>query len=114
MRKLRILDLDIENRPLSYLGQDFTTRDLTAIAWCWDGKPKSVECRLLGRDNMQVAFEEFRGFYDEADMVTGHYLRVHDLPVISGASRVSSRYPSNACWPSPRRARAGWCTRASA
>ena len=31
-RPLRVLDFDIENRPLSYLGSDFTTAEVTAIA----------------------------------------------------------------------------------
>ena len=27
----------------------------------------------------------FKAAYDEADMVTGHYIRRHDLPIINGA-----------------------------
>jgi len=29
--------------------------------------------------------EGFRALYDQADIVTGHYIRKHDLPIISGA-----------------------------
>jgi hypothetical protein len=54
-RPLRVLDFDIENRPLSYLGSDFTTAEVTAIA------------------------------YESADLVTGHYIRGHDLPMVNGA-----------------------------
>jgi hypothetical protein len=85
VRKLRILDFDIENRPLSYLGQDYTTAEITAIAWCWDGEPKTMECWLLGRDTAGAMLDAFRAAYDAADMVTGHYIRKHDLPIINGS-----------------------------
>jgi hypothetical protein len=79
-----VLDVDIENRPLTYLGMDFTTSDITAIAWGW-GRGQPIECRLLGRDDIVDALEDFSAAYRAADMVTGHYMRVHDLPIINGA-----------------------------
>jgi hypothetical protein len=82
---LRILDFDIENRPLSYLGPEFSTAEITAIAACWDGHPKSMTCWLLGVDDPVDMLEGFRKAYDAADMVTGHYIRMHDLPIINGA-----------------------------
>lgn len=84
MRRVRILDFDIENRPLSYLGQDYTTADVTAIAWCFDGEPKTMRCMLLGRDSQTEMLKAFLRAYDAADMVTGHYIRMHDLPIING------------------------------
>ena len=84
-RTVRILDFDIENRPLSYLGQDYTTAEITAIACCWDGQLKSVACWLLGSDEPKDMLEGFRKLYDAADMVTGHYIRAHDLPIINGS-----------------------------
>jgi len=81
----RILDFDIENRPLSYLGQDYTTAEITAIAACWDGQPKSMTCWLLGVDDPVDMLNGFCYAYDMADMVTGHYIRMHDLPIINGA-----------------------------
>ena len=81
----RILDFDIENRPLSYIGENYTTAQITAIAACWDGKPGTMWCRLLGCDAPVKMLEEFRKLYNEADMVTGHYIRNHDLPLINGA-----------------------------
>jgi hypothetical protein len=83
--KVRILDFDIENRPLAYLGQDFTSAEVTAIAACFVGEPKTMRCWLLGRDEPYVMLEQFRVMYDAADMVTGHYIRMHDLPIINGA-----------------------------
>lgn len=85
MGKLRVLDFDLENRPLSYLGQDFTTAEITAIAWCFDGEPKTMRCVLLGRDDPRLMLDLFRAAYNAADMVTGHYIRMHDLPILNGA-----------------------------
>jgi hypothetical protein len=81
--KLRVLDFDIENRPLSYLGQDFTTAEITSIAASFVGERK-IYTWLLGVDDMQDILEDFRYLYDSADIVTGHYIRRHDLPIISG------------------------------
>jgi hypothetical protein len=81
---LRILDFDIENRPLSYLGMDFTTADVTAIAAGWTDKSK-VECWMLGEVDTSEMLASFVAMYDEADIVTGHYIRKHDLPIINGA-----------------------------
>lgn len=83
-RDLRILDFDIENRPLSYLGSDFTTADITAIAAGWADKSR-VECWMLGEVSTEEMLSSFVSMYDEADIVTGHYIRKHDLPIINGA-----------------------------
>jgi hypothetical protein len=83
--KIRVLDLDIENRPLSYLGQDYTTAEITAIAAAFDGERGPVSLWLLGSSTPVAMLEGFRKMYDAADMVTGHYIRMHDLPIISGA-----------------------------
>lgn len=86
----RILDFDIENRPLSYLGQDFTTAEVTAIAAGWM-PPKGwrhepvLFCWQLGREDPREILERFVAMYDTADIVTGHYIRKHDLPIINGA-----------------------------
>lgn len=88
----RILDFDIENRPLSYLGSDYTTAEVTAIACGFVGDSR-VYCWLLGdpsnnlpmHDQGRWILECFTHWYDQADIVTGHYIRRHDLPIISGA-----------------------------
>lgn len=82
--KLRILDFDIENRPLTYLG-DWTTAEVTAIAACFIGEPKTMRVWLLGRDTALDMLLNFRMMYDSADIVLGHFIRKHDLPVINGA-----------------------------
>lgn len=83
--KIRILDADIENRPLAYLGQEYTSGEITAIAACFVGEPDSMRCWLLGRHSPRQMLQGFRRLYDKADLVTGHYITMHDLPVINGA-----------------------------
>jgi hypothetical protein len=83
-RPLKVLDLDIENRPLSYLGSDFTTSEVTAIACSFIGEEK-VYVWMLGHHTPREIMENFLPFYNEADMITGHYIRKHDLPILSGA-----------------------------
>jgi hypothetical protein len=84
-RPMRILDFDIENRPLSYLGSDFTTSEVTAIAWAWTDAPQDVTVYLLGESELPDILRRFRAAFDAADLVTGHYVRGHDLPMLNGA-----------------------------
>lgn len=79
-----ILDFDIENRPSSYLGQDFTTAEITAICAKFVGSP-TTHCWLLGRDDMHWALTEFSAMVSDATLLTGHYIRNHDLPIINGS-----------------------------
>lgn len=83
-RPMRVLDFDIENRPLSYLGSDFTTAEVTAIAWAWTDS-ESVTVRLLGETPLLEILREFVDAYNAADMVTGHFVLGHDLPMLNGA-----------------------------
>jgi hypothetical protein len=82
-KQLRVLDFDIENRPLSYLGMDFTTAEITSIAASFNDEDV-IYTWLLGIDSMEDILEGFRVLYDGADIVTGHYVLHHDLPIISG------------------------------
>lgn len=92
---LRILDFDLENRPLSYLGDDWTSAEITAMAWCWIGSDE-VETLLLLPDGSYInekghkfpandAFATITLAIKAADIVTGHYIRKHDLPLLNGA-----------------------------
>jgi hypothetical protein len=85
MTKLRVLDFDSECRPLAYMGQDFTTGEVTAVAACWVDDPKSMRVWLLGRDAPVTMLEGFRQMYDAADLIAGHFCRAHDLPLLAGA-----------------------------
>jgi hypothetical protein len=89
VRSLKILDFDIENRPLSYWMPDRPTAEITAIASCWTDDLESMEVQLLTPwatlEDRQAMLQGFVVRYDEADLVTGHYIRKHDLPIINGA-----------------------------
>lgn len=84
-RKLRILDFDIENRPLSYWYSDRPTAEVTAIAAGWSTNPTDIYVYLLGRDDPRYGLESFAELYRQADIVTGHYIRKHDLRILNGA-----------------------------
>jgi len=84
-RPMRVLDFDIENRPLSYLGSDFTTAEVTAIAWAWCDQPEDVTVYLLGEEELPAILARFVDAYNAADMVTGHFIVGHDLPMVNGA-----------------------------
>jgi hypothetical protein len=84
-RPMRVLDFDLENRPLSYLGQDFTTSEITAIAWAWTDEPHDMTCLLLGEIEPIDMLRRFVEAFDRSDMVTGHFITGHDLPLINGS-----------------------------
>jgi len=92
-RRLRILDFDLECRPIAWYGGDWVTKQPTVIAWKWVGtKGKPVCSAIGGSDRSSMVLEEegamlrlFVEAYDTADIVTGHYIRGFDLPVINGA-----------------------------
>lgn len=87
IRDLRVLDFDLENRPLAYWYDGQTTAEVTAIAVSWVGS-ETVDCRVLHLEHEgsgQEMLEWFRSYYDQADMVTGHYIRKHDLPILNAA-----------------------------
>jgi hypothetical protein len=96
----RILDFDVECRPLSWYGGDWVTKEVTAIAWGWvsPSDPAKVsgrvECRLLGAGmfekftldyQLEQMLYEFGEAYERADIVTGHFIRGFDLPLLNGA-----------------------------
>lgn len=90
-RQARILDFDIECRPMAFYGGDFVTKQPTAIAWKWVGERETTTVLLVGEsfDTRQTFAEElamlevFRAAYDQAEIVTGHYIRGFDLPIIN-------------------------------
>jgi hypothetical protein len=89
-KKHRILDFDIENRPLSYWFDDRTTAEITAIGWAWADldSPPAYRVLLPPPDHENSFLRMLRDFvrvYDEADIVTGHFIRKHDLPIINAA-----------------------------
>lgn len=95
-RPLRILDFDIENRPLSYWYDGNPTAEITAIAASWSDED-FVHCWLLDPWDLEGSTYDmligFSALYEQADMVTGHYIRKHDLPIINGALMENGMVP---------------------
>lgn len=83
-RQMRVLDFDVECRPLHFYGE-YVSKEITAIAWAWVDEPDNVSAVLLGEVEPVDMLERFRAAYDAADIVTGHYIRGFDLPLVNGA-----------------------------
>lgn len=84
-RPMRILDFDVEARPLHWISGDYVSKEITAIAWAWVDDPNHTECALLGETTPEDMLAAFLHFYNQADMVTGHFIRGYDLPMVNGA-----------------------------
>lgn len=84
----RILDFDIENMPVTYYAPDYPTAVITAIAWAFIDDPNNITAWVMedirDLDWYASMLDAFLTAYDEADMVTGHYITKHDLPIING------------------------------
>lgn len=89
VKQHRILDFDLENRPLAYWFDDRTTAEITAIAWSWIGGANgNMTVRVLEpppdhETSMVRMLTDFKRAYDQADVVTGHYIIMHDLPMLN-------------------------------
>jgi DNA polymerase elongation subunit (family B) len=83
VRDLRVLDFDSECRPLHY-SEWRDESQITAIAWGWTDE-KRVHHAVLEQDlsNERDMLAAFIKAYREADVVTGHYIVRHDLPLIN-------------------------------
>lgn len=84
-RQMRILDFDVEARPLHWISGDYVSKEITAMAWAWCDTPEEVTCYLLGEVDPVTMLTAFVAAYSQADMVTGHYIRGYDLPMVNGA-----------------------------
>ena len=84
VRPLRVLDFDIENRPLNYAGEDFTFSEITAIAWQFIGE-RTHYVLCLGDVPFRTMLLGFVAAYVQADLVTGHNIIKHDLRILNGA-----------------------------
>lgn len=83
----RILHFDIEARPLGWFGGDFTHKEPTAIAWAWADDPERVEVATLTKriGSEKTMLRRFLVAYNQADIVSGHYIRGFDLPLLQAA-----------------------------
>lgn len=82
-----VLVFDIENRPLSYWYDGNTTAEVTVIAYKWLGDHEAFVLMQEGEfwNGPKQMLERFLPVYREADVVVGHYIRRHDLPILHGA-----------------------------
>ena len=99
----RVLDWDIENRPLTYRGYEKTSAEVTAIAWRFIGEPEHTRCFLLGSHTAEEMLTAFSRAWVDATMVTGHFIRGHDLGLVNaalieyGLPTLSSKLTSDTC-----------------
>lgn len=82
-KALRILDFDSEVRPMHY-SEWRPEGQITAIAWSWVGEDL-VHAQVLDQNlsNELNMLGLFLMAYNQADIVTGHYIRKHDLPLLN-------------------------------
>lgn len=90
---IRILDLDAECRPMAWYGGDWVTKEITALAWRFIDEPEELTKVWLltpsktwenHQEKKRRGMLRFLKDYNIADMVTGHYIRGFDLPLING------------------------------
>lgn len=85
-RERRILAFDTECRPLSFIGGDYVSKEVTVIAYRFVHDAEwPPACLALGEYSMLEMLDLFRETYAWADAVMGHWIRGHDLPLLNGA-----------------------------
>ena len=96
--RTKLLCFDLENRPLAYWYDGETTSEITAFGWKWADEDR-VWTMLLSRTgrfkiqhslnpeshtlNEKAAYGLFRSVLAKADIVYGHNIRRHDLPILN-------------------------------
>ena len=89
-KTMRVLDFDIETRRIGFHNGGRFNPDgceVVILAAAWDGEPvQTWTLKTTWREkDARAIITAFRDLYDEADMVTGHYIRKFDLPILNGA-----------------------------
>ena len=80
--QLSILDFDVECLPGHWIGSDYVSRIITAVAWALDDEPPSVMTHYdFTPTEMSLVLARK---IEEADLVTGHFIRGFDLPLVNG------------------------------
>jgi hypothetical protein len=87
MSLVKILDMDIETRKVGFhIGGRFNPDgcEPVCIAWSWG---KDIICLSLTTEWSPPLsmLAQFRRAWDKADLVTGHYIRKFDLPILNAA-----------------------------
>lgn len=79
----RLLDLDVECKPGHWIGGDYVSKIVTAIALGWINEDKVVEFDHYDR-SLTWMLERLRSYYDAADIIVTHYGRGFDFPLLNG------------------------------
>jgi len=85
---MRILDFDMESLAAGFADPAWVPQKITCIAWSWLGYDavNSVISTQMGffiPEIRAAMLEQFMPIYEQADMVTGHNLLRHDLPLLN-------------------------------
>jgi hypothetical protein len=90
-KDLRILDFDIETRKIGFHDAGRFAPggcEVVILAASWEGsdevKTWGLGTRWTEKDARKIT-EAFIALYNDADAVTGHYIRKFDLPILNGA-----------------------------
>lgn len=83
---IRLLCFDIENKPGTYGGGDYTFPKVTALAGRFlDGGPVQSWCLTRSKPKRMVRdIRAFREMWDAAEIVMGHNIRRHDVKILNG------------------------------
>jgi hypothetical protein len=84
LRELRIVDIDCECLPGHWIGGDYVSKVLTAVAWKFIGSEGGVEVRTHYEATPGEMAAELASVIESSDIVTGHYIRGFDLRLLNG------------------------------
>lgn len=82
-RPLKVLDFDLESRPLGWIGADHVHQEVTVAAWGWMGEAPQANALTKDDRSRLSMLRAVRAAYDEADIVVGHFIRSFDLPLLN-------------------------------
>lgn len=83
-KNLRILTLDCECLPGHWIGGDFVSKIITAVAWKVVGSRERPHVLTHFDYLPELMAEALAQEIEDADMVVGHYIRGFDLPLLNG------------------------------
>jgi DNA polymerase elongation subunit (family B) len=89
LKKLRILDFDIETIAAGFADPDWVPQKITCVAWSWIGEDKveseiATVLGLFGKPERRAKMlKPLLAAINEADMLTGHNIIRFDLPVLN-------------------------------
>jgi hypothetical protein len=86
-RPQRILVFDLEARPIAWYGGDWVTKQITIAASAWTDDPEgTLETYYMTKDarSFPRMLKAISARIAEADVVSGHYIRGFDLPLLNG------------------------------